>query len=127
MVEHMECPRAFLGKLVLEHFFPPLLRTALPEGGPAPPPPPPDVQPRRPPPPPSSVLWGGGAPSRGPYAPVLKSCSRGTSDRVWERGGGCTGRWRRGGGGGRSTGCCPCPLPFVDGGWGRGSCTGPRG
>ena len=30
MVEHMECPRAFLGKLVLEHFFfSPPLRTAL--------------------------------------------------------------------------------------------------
>ena len=28
MVEHMECPRAFLGKLVPEHFFFPL-RTAL--------------------------------------------------------------------------------------------------
>ena len=28
MVEHMECPRAFLGKLVPEHFFF-LLRTAL--------------------------------------------------------------------------------------------------
>ena len=80
------------------------------------------------PPPPSSVFWGG-RPAVG-YTPVLKSCSHGTSDRVWEWGGGCTGRWRRAGGGGgrgRSTGCCPRPLPFVDGGWGRGSCTGPRG
>ena len=115
MAEHMECPRAFLGKLVPEHFFFPLLRTALPERGPAPPPLRPMCSPGDPPPPFFGVV--GGAPSRGLRAGAEVVFPRHLRPRV--------GMGRRvhrplaprggGGGGAGAPGAAPAPSPLLTG------------